>query len=132
MIDYQTRNYLVFEEFNGLTYAQYLESPLWHAIRRTVLIREPNCRRCGKLATQVHHASYALDVLLGLWQQPLWSVCRKCHQLAEIGPEGSKCFDIEAVNRFLSVRPPAKTQPTRVHAPSDKKTQQHTALSTSS
>lgn len=50
----------------------------WQAVRREVLVREPACRSCGGIATEVDHivplrlgGTHALSNL-----QPL---CRRCH-----------------------------------------------------
>lgn len=78
----------------GLTFAsyrEYLGSEIWSRIRRRVLIRDRGlCRLCHSKASQVHHKSYAIEVLLGDDIKPLISICRKCHDHIEIAPDGTK------------------------------------------
>lgn len=66
------------------SYKQYLKSDLWEAVRKLKLESEPFCQKCRKPATQVHHLSYALEVLVGSVLSGLFSCCRACHEAAEI------------------------------------------------
>lgn len=48
------------------SYAAYLASPLWRAIRRRVLKRDGlNCCLCPAAATEVHHDDYGEAMLEG-------------------------------------------------------------------
>ncbi len=104
VLNYNDRNQILKAAFGGIDYSAYLKSDLWYAIRALVLTRSPQCCRCGKTANQVHHSSYAEEVLRGFWTKPLWPVCKTCHDFAEINPDGSKRFDIQEVNRILSAK----------------------------
>ncbi len=62
-------------------YEQYLASEQWKNIRSRVLFRDKlKCRDCGKRATQVHHLSYAEEVMDGRDDTQLISICRQCHE----------------------------------------------------
>lgn len=69
------------------SYQQYLESPLWQAIRKEVLIRDGcQCRakRCSqKGAKHAHHVSYSKIVLLGLGCGRIITFCEKHHKIVE-------------------------------------------------
>lgn len=104
VLNYTDRNNILIEQFNGMRYAEYLKTPLWLAIRNLALTRNKNCKRCGKPATEVHHSSYAEDVLKGASLEPLWSVCHRCHELAEFNPHGSKRLNIQDVNAILATK----------------------------
>lgn len=102
------------------SYQDYLNSPLWWQIRNAVFAMHfvPNgreitvpskvngqsvfrlgsvkCRICPRQAKQVHHLSYARDVLLGKDLSKLIPVCRKCHELIELFPNGMKRSLLEA------------------------------------
>jgi hypothetical protein len=60
-------------------YESYLKSDLWESIRDAKLARHPGCECCGGTATEVHHFSYYRDVILGMCDQKLVSVCHECH-----------------------------------------------------
>lgn len=63
-------------------YEIYLQSPLWKEIRLRILERDKYiCRDCGKKANQVHHLSYAHDVMAGKDDSKLISICRACHDV---------------------------------------------------
>ena len=63
------------------TYDTYLESPLWKIIRDRVFQRDEfRCVRCGSGADQVHHMSYAPEVMAGEDDSKLMSVCLACHE----------------------------------------------------
>ncbi len=64
-------------------YHEYLKSDDWRVLRNERLQAEPCCCMCSKPATQVHHFSYEEEVLLGLIQELLFSVCEDCHHLIE-------------------------------------------------
>jgi hypothetical protein len=62
-------------------YPTYLESPLWHTIRKRVLDEaEHECACCFSRATEVHHRDYRPRVLSGDDISPLVALCAKCHR----------------------------------------------------
>lgn len=78
-------------ELGFRTYHVYLDSGFWRQLRKRVLERDDHaCRSCGDRATQVHHVSYARDVILGKNIEPLVSICRACHEAVEFDRHGKK------------------------------------------
>ncbi len=72
------------------TYSEYLDSELWQSIRKRVFRdKGRKCFKCKKPASQIHHPSYAVDVMKGDNIEPLKPVCNKCH--AAISKKGSSC-----------------------------------------
>lgn len=65
------------------SYKMYLASALWKGIRARVLEQHPNCLRCGKKATQVHHRAYDPATLRGELLAAMNPACAKCHRRAE-------------------------------------------------
>ncbi len=62
-------------------YQKYLHSDLWNTIRTRVMLRDNDkCRECGKKVSQVHHLSYAPEVMAGHDDSQLVSLCRACHK----------------------------------------------------
>lgn len=88
MLEYRRRDILL-KRLGFKTYSHYLGSELWKSIRSRVLSRSPECL-CGKTAAQVHHRSYAEEVLLGRDLTPLLSVCFRCHKKIEFTVSGIK------------------------------------------
>lgn len=86
---YATRDEVLIRMGFG-SYAEYLESPFWKAIRDAKLAVDPNCELCDVPATEVHHLSYRRGALSGKKRHALVSICRKCHHRVEIRPGGSK------------------------------------------
>lgn len=85
-----------------INYAAYLKSPLWKSIRKRVLEKaNRKCCRCGRTAYQVHHSSYARDVLEGDNDAFLHAACGRCHHKAEINRYGEKT-SIEQASGFLA------------------------------
>jgi len=72
------------------SYRDYLNSDLWHEIRKTVLGRSRKCTKCKGKATQVHHARYLKEDLLGKTLSYLNPVCASCHHNAEYDRNGQK------------------------------------------
>ncbi len=72
-------------------YTTYLQSDLWRlVIRPRVLARDnEKCFKCGGTATCVHHCCYDKDVMDGLADDQLKSLCRKCHEEIEFRTDGS-------------------------------------------
>ena len=76
------------------SYAEYLASPLWKAIRARVLAASPECSACPRKATQVHHQRYTEPVLRGQLDHCLSPVCGSCHKKAEFGERRGKPFKL--------------------------------------
>lgn len=66
-------------------YDAYLASPLWRSIReRKLLDDDRECYGCGALGCyQVHHDSYAREVLEGKAPDELFVTCDECHRRCE-------------------------------------------------
>lgn len=63
-------------------YEHYRQSSLWRSIRKRVLKRDGKiCSSCFAPAKDVHHRSYADDVMRGENDAFLVSVCKACHHL---------------------------------------------------
>lgn len=99
------------------SYSHYLGSDVWKEIRRLAL--KGNCH-CGKQATQLHHRSYAKEVLLGEDLTQLLPICNGCHKRIEFTKDGKKRSfeDCEAIcKEFLALpsgeklRTPTKPKP---------------------
>jgi hypothetical protein len=93
-------------------YDQYLWSPLWREIRARVLNRDSHRCFCGNPAEHVHHRSYHSDVLFGLDDTKLISICQPCHYYIEFDQEGVKRSRsaterllVALLNRFSQVDP---------------------------
>ena len=63
------------------TYADYLQSALWHRIRTRILQRDKCCIGCGLLDAplHVHHRRYTLVVFDGRDDTGLVALCASCH-----------------------------------------------------
>ena len=85
------------------SYRQYLRSPLWKSIRAVKLKRDPRCYGCGKAARQVHHSTYAIEVLRGGDSRGLWSVCRRCHRWIEFCRNGNKRSPSQATDELKRI-----------------------------
>lgn len=71
-------------------YRDYLKTPLWRKIRRRVLKRDERvCKCCAGNATQVHHRSYAPEVMRGENDDELACVCEGCHNYIEFDELGN-------------------------------------------
>lgn len=79
------------------SYKEYLESPLWLAIKKEVFIRDAcQCRvkYCAdKGCKQAHHLSYSRIVLLGLDSSKIVTVCIKHHKEIEYDKERKRSLD---------------------------------------
>lgn len=63
------------------SYAEYLQSDEWRALREEVLARDNGtCIDCGCRATEVHHRVYPAHIDETEVDQ-LVSVCRRCHSI---------------------------------------------------
>lgn len=73
------------------TYEQYLESSLWKSIKQRVYQRFGHqCSICEKTATEIHHASYCLETMLGKRIRNLFPLCEGCHQAVTFDENGQK------------------------------------------
>jgi hypothetical protein len=86
---YAQRNVLL-KEIGFSSYQSYLKSELWQTIRLMALNRDAYKCFCGAKATEVHHQSYNIEVLIRKSLKSLISVCRKHHKLAEFDRIGDK------------------------------------------
>ncbi len=97
---YQQRNHDL-RTLGFATYADYLQSETWKAIRLRVLKRDLfRCYGCYGRACQVHHRSYSANVLAGRDTAPLVAICYPCHQSIELDRKGNK-LSLEATNARL-------------------------------
>ena len=111
MNEYEVRD-AVLREMGYASYQQYLDSDLWWEIRGRAMARTAGrCVRCRATATEVHHSSYAVEVLQGYNILPLLPVCHPCHTLAEFNPSGAKRFDPREINAILTPLPTVKHTP---------------------
>lgn len=81
-------------------YSAYLGSALWKKIRDDKLLETPACELCDGKASHVHHLSYRMQCLNGKKPYHLVCLCKICHTLIEMKPDGSKRM-FEAVNKQL-------------------------------
>jgi hypothetical protein len=71
-------------------YAKYRRRKLWKTIRTRVLGRDRGrCFRCCGKADVVHHRSYGPEVMEGLADEYLISLCDGCHTVVEFDDEGN-------------------------------------------
>lgn len=69
---------------------QYLASSRWRRIKKRVFARDKGiCQSCGGRGSQVHHRSYARDVLEGKNDAMLATVCAGCHNIIHFKDDGS-------------------------------------------
>jgi len=62
------------------SYKTYLVSPLWRVITQDVLLRDGHmCAACRRDAEVLHHRSYRYEVMAGLDDERLISLCKPCH-----------------------------------------------------
>lgn len=78
------------------TYGAYMRSKLWRIVRQRALdIHGETCRRCSEPATQVHHASYLREVLIGEDVRGLVPVCAYCHRGTSRTPPASRARRVD-------------------------------------
>ena len=79
------------------SYADYLASPGWAAIKKLVMERSNgHCEVCGKRAYTAHHVTYSVPVLTGRDLSQLVAVCRGCHNRTEF-EDGKKLLTARGV-----------------------------------
>lgn len=84
------------------SYDNYLRSNLWRRIRKRVLARDGGtCLCCGEPAQHVHHTDYSIDVMSGECDAKLVSLCERCHNQAEYGPDWQKRTLKQANSRIV-------------------------------
>ena len=71
------------------SYEKYRRRKLWKTIRNRVLSRDGQCMRCTGKAEVVHHRSYAPEVMQGLADEYLVSLCHGCHTVVEFDDSGN-------------------------------------------
>jgi len=72
------------------SYRAYQRRKLWEIVReRALVIHGRICRKCGRPASQVHHASYLREVLIGEDIRALVPICAFCHKNASVTPRHS-------------------------------------------
>lgn len=82
---------VILSRMGFMSYAEYCESKLWKSIKDRVFKEKgANCVLCRRKAKNVHHHSYAEDVLDGSNIAPLFPMCRLCHDRLEHGRNGEK------------------------------------------
>jgi len=87
-------------ELGYKNYSEYLRSPEWKVLRADVLSHRSICVVCDGSATQIHHYSYDMAVLLGIIPELLIPLCRYCHEDIEINEEGNKRLLEESQKRI--------------------------------
>lgn len=82
------------------SYADYLSSDLWKAVRASVLTEGVKCSCCRRQASQVHHHFYTPANLAGETTVGLYPICAGCHGSVELGKKGGKRTLAKAEERF--------------------------------
>lgn len=88
------------------SFAHYMESKCWKAIRGNVMRRCANrCEVCGKSrATVVHWRSYELEVFRGKRPDMFVACCAVCREMAQYNPETKHpCYTLAEINWRLMV-----------------------------
>lgn len=86
-----------------LNYNRYLQSDLWHSIRKRVLENAGHkCAACFSQATQVHHRDYRPRVLAGRDDSPLVPLCKDCHHRIHNDANGKRRDSWQDEERVLA------------------------------
>jgi hypothetical protein len=99
LIDYHNRN----QELRMVgweDYKKYLESDIWKRIREREFKCARVCEICRGSATQLHHWSYEIEVMMGSIPEHLIPLCRNCHERIEFGANAEK-LSLPNANRKL-------------------------------
>jgi hypothetical protein len=89
----------------------YLTTKEWAKIKRRIMKRDAKlCRRCGGKGTTVHHRSYGDDVMQGLNDDQLASVCEGCHTFIHADEAGNK-RSAEETDRLLLAKDKSRAFP---------------------
>ncbi len=95
-------------------YEKYLRRKLWKTIRARILERDGGrCLRCGGGADEVHHRSYAPEVMDGRADEWLVSLCSGCHTVVEFDDAGGWRPWAEKERVLFTPRPPAPISQSR-------------------
>lgn len=74
-----------------VSYAAYLKSPLWRAVKSRVFkINGDKCFLCENKAFTVHHRKYTGPTLIGEHLEYLSPICNGCHKTIEFDVDGRK------------------------------------------
>ena len=86
------------------SYAEYLRSFAWATLRELVF-KEKGCLCvvCGHHATEIHHADYSMETLVGSTLVNLHPICRICHEKGEM--DGGVKRHLRDANRELGIHP---------------------------
>lgn len=77
-------------ELGYQSYSAYLKSEEWKLLRAEVMPPGCKCIVCSREATDLHHFSYSVSVLLGVHKELLLPLCRKCHEDVELDEKRKK------------------------------------------
>jgi 5-methylcytosine-specific restriction endonuclease McrA len=70
---------------------QYLRTKLWREIKQRVLARDSGiCQSCGGKGTYVHHLAYTREVMEGVADHLLATVCVVCHGIMHFNESGGR------------------------------------------
>ena len=91
------------------SYAEYLRSDIWAAIKARLMFKSNGnrryCKVCNKKpAHTLHHLSYSIPVLLGKESNQLIPICAGCHKAIEFTSGGSKRTDGKSVASAMKSR----------------------------
>ena len=86
------------------SYEAYLKSDLWQEIRHKILAPAARCCGCNRKPTQVHHARYSMNVMMGKDVKYLVPVCGTCHHKSEFDNHGEKLGPQRATVKLNSIR----------------------------
>jgi hypothetical protein len=79
------------QELGFAGYESYRRSDLWKSIRTRILNRDgQRCVRCSGRAKLVHHMDYTIEILKGMNDNQLVSICDGCHTVLHIDESGNK------------------------------------------
>lgn len=82
----------------------YYHSPLWKRISQDILLRDGHiCVACHRDAELVHHRRYSYEVMVGLDDSKLISLCKPCHHHIHLH-EGRKTLHGEWEKRLRALQ----------------------------
>lgn len=97
--NYRSRNAFL-REIGFQSYAAYLASDLWKAIRERVFkLKGRKCFLCGGFASQLHHNRYRINDLTGKTLKYIKPICGDCHREIEF-IQGQKATVSQAKSAF--------------------------------
>ena len=84
------------------SYADYLASATWKAIRLRVLVRDKStCQVCLEKGQCVHHINYHMDTMTGKSIDSLITLCHQCHEIIEHEVDGRSKNGLNLKNQRL-------------------------------